>query len=107
MQEDVNGGVSWREYRKVKLRLVALLCGWLPFGILIGWLLPHLVGSFLPTYILAGLYALGLLYSWLTYAFFPCPNCGQSFRGRQLYRSTCPHCGVLIKQVIVEHSRTS
>jgi hypothetical protein len=89
---------SWVQYKKVKGRLIALLLGWLPFGVLIGWPLPLLLRTFVPTYVLALLYALALGYSWLTYAFFSCPVCGQALRGRQLYRSTCPKCGTPINR---------
>jgi predicted RNA-binding Zn-ribbon protein involved in translation (DUF1610 family) len=98
MQEGVNSKINWAKYKTKKIRFIALLSGWLPFGVLIGWPLPLLLGNFILTYILAAVYALGSLYSWLTYAFFPCPNCGQSLRGRQLYRSTCPNCGILINK---------
>jgi uncharacterized membrane protein YfcA len=88
--------VSWTAYRRVKKRLLILLAGWLPFGFLVGWPLPYLLHSYMPTYVLALAYALFLLYSWLTYAFFSCPNCGNALRGRQLYRKTCPNCGTKI-----------
>jgi|HubBroStandDraft_3_1064219.scaffolds.fasta_scaffold236005_3 hypothetical protein len=26
----------WKEYRRLKMTLVALICGWIPFGLLVG-----------------------------------------------------------------------
>ena len=96
--QDTIGTNTWSEYKRIKLRFSLLFCGWLPFGVLIGWPLPNLLGTYVPTYCLALAYGLILLYCWLTYGFYSCPNCGESFRGRQFYRTTCPNCGVRINQ---------
>jgi|SRR5271157_5331277 len=83
-----------KEYRRLKKVLLVLVFGWVPFGLLIGYVLPALSGTYVATYIAAGLYGVALMVSWLRYAFYSCPNCGTSLRGSQLYRKSCRKCGV-------------
>lgn len=84
---------DWKDYRRIKLRLIVLLMGWVPFGVIIGALLPKVLHTYTPTYVLAIAYTLAIGYTWLQYGFYPCPKCGLTLRGRQLYCSTCPKCG--------------
>jgi hypothetical protein len=86
----------WKEYRRIKLRLLILLFGWMPFGLLIGAALPVIFGSYEPTYVMAVVYVILMAYTALQYGLYPCPNCGTTYRGRQLYRRTCPQCGIPI-----------
>jgi hypothetical protein len=102
---DVNDARSqpnceWREYRKVKQRIIVLLAGWMPFGLLIGGLLPVILRTYTPTYVLATGYMLWVCFAWLQYASYPCPNCGKSLRCAQLYRKTCPKCGTAINPTV-------
>ncbi|MGB6305168.1 MAG: hypothetical protein WBF45_15590, partial [Acidobacteriaceae bacterium] len=87
---------DWSDYKRTKHCLIALLIFWIPFGALTGVLLPAILHTFIVTYILALVYVLFTGYAWLQYAFFPCPNCDIPYRGRQLWRRTCPKCGVEI-----------
>ena len=80
---------QWGEYDRTRKLLAGLLLGWVPFGFLVGYLLPKLFGTYVPTYVAAAVYGFGLM-------IIPCPNCGNSLKGRQLYRRTCPTCGVSI-----------
>jgi len=88
----------WSEYRHIKLKLLILLFGWIPFGIILGAMLPLLFHSYVPSYALAVSYIVLLAYTALRYALYPCPNCGLSLRGRQFYRRTCPRCGTPINK---------
>ena len=90
--------MDWSDYRKVKHRLVALLAMWIPFGMLIGILLPIASHIFTITYVSAIIYALYGGFTWLQYSLFPCPKCGNSYRGKQLWRRTCPNCGIEINK---------
>jgi hypothetical protein len=83
----------WGDYRRVKTILLVLVCGWVPFGVAIGYILPRLSGSYNATYIAAGLYGAALMVFWLRYVFYGCPSCGVSLRGSQLFRRKCPRCG--------------
>jgi hypothetical protein len=88
--------IDWQGYRKAKLRLIVLLVGWIPFGIFVGALLPIILHTYTASYVLAVAYMLLVGWSWLEYGFYPCPECGISYRGPQLYRKTCPKCGAII-----------
>ena len=88
----------WAEYRRLKLRFQVLLIGWLPFGVLCGAAIPAIIGTYIPSYALALAYGLFLLYTWFMYLGYPCPNCGKSLRGRQLFWKTCKHCGLEINK---------
>ncbi len=89
---------SWGEYRRVKLRLLVLLFGWLPFGLILGTVLPAVLGSYTPSYVLAIGYALVWAYTLFQYLLYPCPVCGRSYRGWNLYRRSCPRCGTVINR---------
>jgi hypothetical protein len=89
-------GVDWSAYKQLKVRLIGLLACWIPFGALIGVLLPAILHTFTITYGLAAAYALYTGFVWLQYGFYSCPNCGLAYRGRQLWRRTCPKCGIEI-----------
>jgi hypothetical protein len=89
---------EWHDYRVAKTRLIILLLGWMPFGALMGIGSPVIFGSYTPAYVLAIAYTLFIGYSWLMYAFYPCPNCGNALRGRQLFHSVCKNCDVPINQ---------
>ena len=88
----------WAEYRRIKVRLLVLLFGWTPFGVLLGAGLPVIFGSYVPSYALAIAYALVLAYTFLQYMLYACPNCGHSFRGKQLRKKACPNCGIEINK---------
>ena len=88
--------VDWSDYKRLKVRLIALLVCWLPFGALFGVLLPAVLHTFTITYGLAAAYALYTGFVWLQYALYSCPNCGIVYRGRQLWHRTCPKCGIEI-----------
>ena len=89
-------GIDWSDYKRVKFRLIALVGCWIPFGAVIGILLPAVLHTFTITYGLAAAYALYTGFVWLQYVFYSCPNCGVVYRGRQLLRRTCPKCGTEI-----------
>jgi hypothetical protein len=82
--------------RKRTLTLIILLLCWIPFGAVIGILLPSIFHTFTITYMLAVAYTLYTGYVWLQYGFYSCPNCGLNYRGRQLWRRTCPKCSIEI-----------
>jgi hypothetical protein len=86
----------WADYRNLKLRLLVLLVGWVPFGVLCGAAIPVIFGTYVPSYALALAYMLFAAYTWLMYVAYPCPKCGKSLRGRQLFWKTCKHCGLEI-----------
>ena len=89
---------EWNHYRQVKLRLIVLLLGWIPFGVLIGGPLPVVLHDYRPTYVLAIVYMLVIGWTWLQYGFYPCPGCGSALRGQQFYRKTCPTCSTVINR---------
>src|ERR1700732_941506 len=91
-----NNSIEWHGYRVLKTRLLILLVGWIPFGALLGIGSPIIFGSYKPAYAFALAYILFTAYTWLTYGFYPCPNCGNSLSGRQLFGSKCKHCGTPI-----------
>jgi hypothetical protein len=91
----------WNDYRRIKHRLLILIFGWMPFGLLCVAALPIIFGTYVPSYALAIAYMVLMAYTLLQYQLYPCPNCGHSFRGRQLYRRTCSHCSIPINQSIV------
>ena len=88
----------WVEYRRIKLRLLVLLFGWLPFCLLAIVALPLIFLTELLGTVAVIVYMLVLAYTALQYALYPCPQCGGSLKGRQLYRETCPHCGTPINR---------
>jgi uncharacterized membrane protein YfcA len=88
----------WKKYRSIKLRLLVLLFGWIPFGLILGAALPAMFGSYVPSYALGLAYLLVLAYTFLQYALYPCPNCGASYRAKQLFRQECPRCAVPINR---------
>lgn len=88
----------WKEYRRLKETLLVLILGWIPFGLLIGYVLPKLSGAYVATYIAAAMYGIALMISWLRYALYSCPNCGASLRGSQFYRKQCRECGEIINR---------
>jgi hypothetical protein len=90
----------WKEYRRLRMTLLALICGWVPFGLLIGYVLPLLFGTYIATYVAAAMYGVALMVSWLRYAFYSCPSCGTSLRGSQFYREKCRECGELINRSV-------
>jgi ribosomal protein L37AE/L43A len=91
----------WSEYRRIKHRLLILIFGWIPFGILSMVAVPGIFGTYVPCYALAIAYMVLWAYTLLQYQLYPCPNCGHSFRGRQIYLRTCPHCGIPINESTV------
>lgn len=86
----------WKDYRKIKLRLIVLLCGCIPFGLLLTDVLPDVMGGYAPSCLLGGCYICFTGFSWLQYRSYPCFYCRRPYRGEQLYRKRCSHCGVLI-----------
>ena len=88
--------LDWKGYRKIKHRLIVLLAGWIPFGIVDGGLLPLILHSYTASYVIALVYMIWTAVTWLQYGFYPCPSCGRTLRGAQLYRRTCPKCRVRI-----------
>jgi hypothetical protein len=88
----------WVNYRHLKLRFLVLLIGWVPFGVLCGVAIPAIFGSYVPCYALALAYALFMAYTWLMYLGYPCPNCGRSLAGRQLFWKKCKSCGLEINK---------
>jgi hypothetical protein len=89
---------EWKEYRRIKRRLIVLLVGWIPFGVIIGAVLPVVLHTYTPSYILAIVYMLTIGYTWLQYGFYTCPRCGLILRGRQFYRANCPQCDTPINK---------
>jgi hypothetical protein len=100
----------WREYRRIKLRLVVLISGWFPFGILV-FGMSSLADSLCEFGLIKFSFVLGIInlvmavfymaFGMVTlfqYQGYRCPNCDVSFRGRQLYRRTCPGCGIPINR---------
>jgi hypothetical protein len=100
----------WKEYRRIKQRLILLILGWFPFGILVfgisslsDWLCKFglikfgfVLGIF--NLVLGISYMVFAMVTWLQYISYRCPSCDVSFRGRQLYRRTCPECGIPINK---------
>ncbi len=91
----------WTEYRRIKHRLLILIFGWMPFGLLCIVALPVIFGTQMPGTALVIAYMVFLAYTLLQFQLYPCPNCGHSFRGRQLYRRNCPKCGIPINESTV------
>ena len=89
---------EWKEYQWIKKALLVLIFGWVPFGLLIGYILPALSGTYFATYVAAGLYGVALMILWLRYAFYGCPHCGTSLRGSQFYGKSCRNCGEIINR---------
>ena len=84
---------SWRLYRLLRNTFVALLIGWVPFGLLVasiserfrfgGWL----IVPFLACYVLA------LSFVGFTWGTWRCPWCGQIYRDSLPYfPGRCAHC---------------
>lgn len=87
----------WREYQRIKLKLIILVLGWLPFGALLLEVssLNHVlepVTFLLIPYMVFGTYTL------LRFLLYRCPTCSVSFFGGQLHRRTCPKCGIPINK---------
>ena len=91
----------WGEYRRIKHRLLILIAGWIPFGVLCVVAIPGIFGTYVPCYALAITYMVLMAYTLLQYQLYPCPNCGATFRGCQIYRRTCPKCGIPINESTV------
>lgn len=94
----------WKEYRRIKKLVLILVFGWLPFGFVLGQIVPQIFGTFVPAYALAMAYVLFLFITWLRYCLYLCPRCGTSFRGRQIYRKNCLKCGLPINVYPEEQS---
>lgn len=94
---------GWAAYRKIKARLLWLLLGWIPFGFIIGYILPEISGTFVPTYLAAGLYGIALMISWLQYVLYSCPHCGTVLRGTQFFLRRCRVCGEPINPSLNGH----
>ena len=87
----------WRGYRRIKLRLIILVLGWMPFGILL-LEISSLNRRLEPITFLMIAYLVYMFVTMLQYLSYRCPNCDVSLFGRQLYRRTCPGCGILINK---------
>jgi hypothetical protein len=88
---------DWTDYRRKKLRLIVALSGWIPFGLILAAVLPDVLdGYYTPSCLLAACYMFFTGFAWLQYRSYPCVNCERPYRGEQLYRKRCAHCGVLI-----------
>jgi len=87
----------WSGYRRIKLRLIILALGWMPFGVLLLEIssLNRRLESI--TFLMIA-YWVYLIVTMLQYLSYRCPNCDVSLFGRQLYRRTCPGCGILINK---------
>jgi hypothetical protein len=98
----------WKEYRRVKRRLIILVLGWLPFGFLIvgvaslvHWL--YKIGFVKFGFVLEkSNFVLGISYmafamvTLFQYQLFRCPNCDVCLWMQQIHRRTCRNCGIPI-----------
>ncbi len=88
----------WAHYRRIKLRLILLLAGLVPFFALLIFALPAAGGSNTLSYVMASSYLTLVAVTWFQYGSYRCLHCRTSYRGRQLFRNRCPRCGILINQ---------
>jgi hypothetical protein len=88
---------KWREYRRIKLRLIILALGWMPFVVVV-LEVSTLNRRLEPITILMFPYLLYTMYVMLRFQLYRCPNCGVSLFVLQLYRRTCPGCGIPINK---------
>jgi ssDNA-binding Zn-finger/Zn-ribbon topoisomerase 1 len=88
---------SWTEFYRLKKSLILRMMLTAPF-ILAGSMLLPLAGIVSRDYLPLVFVLLLLVYAAMgrRFIFYPCPNCGKSYRGAQLYRKSCPNCSVRI-----------
>jgi hypothetical protein len=98
MKNMENEILVWSEYRRIKLRLLIMVIGWLPFMILVVVAVPNIFGTYTPSFALALTYMVAMAYTLLMYLGYSCPNCGTSYKGRQLFHQTCHKCGLPINR---------
>ncbi len=63
---------AWHEYRVLKMRLIVMFLGWIPFGVTLGIGSPVIFGSYKPAFFLALAYMIFFAYTWFMYGFYPC-----------------------------------
>lgn len=88
----------WAHYRRIKLRLILLMAGLVPFFVLILSPLPDAARTNTPSYVLAAIYLILTAIAWFQYGSYRCLHCRASYRGKQLFRNRCPRCGILINR---------
>ena len=86
----------WNEYRQIRLRLIILLIGWIPFALISVIASSVIFHSEELGYGASIAYMCFSAYTALKYLLYPCPQCGVLLAGKQLYRRSCPRCEVLI-----------
>jgi predicted RNA-binding Zn-ribbon protein involved in translation (DUF1610 family) len=94
---------QWKKIRRIQLRLVlSLLIG------LTGFMINHFISNpdraSLPFNMFLGAWALFSAWTAYQYMYWPCPRCGQRWRGGTFWhrigpwsfflRQKCPHCGL-------------
>jgi len=87
----------WKEYRRIKLRLIILFLAWMPLGFLI-LKLSSLNHRLEPVSLLLFAYMGYIGFTLIQVMTYRCPNCDTSLFGRRLYPRTCPGCGIPINK---------
>jgi hypothetical protein len=87
----------WREYRRFKLRLIVLALGWMPFVFVVLEVstLNRRLGSIT---VLMFPYLAYTMYALPRFELYRCPSRGVSLFFLQIYRRTCPGCGIPISK---------
>jgi hypothetical protein len=98
----------WKEYRRVKRRLIILVLGWVPFCLifagvssLVYWLYKFglvKLGFVLEIFnsVLSISYMVFVMITLMQYQLYRCPNCEASLWMQQIHRRTCRTCGIPI-----------
>lgn len=86
---------AWRRYRRLRLEFPLLIPGWFAFGALLGGMF-RLFGwnqNVAMVFILAYIPYMSIV-GW-QWAYWQCPRCGKSFKGRYpFYPKNCYYCGL-------------
>jgi len=88
----------WNELRRREFLVIFAFVGYLPFAGAFAFLVSHFTHTLLAILFVPVLWMLFVLYSWLRFMFWRCPECGKPFNTKLLGTFTrgrnCVHCGV-------------
>jgi hypothetical protein len=106
MKKQNESPTMWREYRRIKLRLIILALGWMPFGFLL-LEVSTLNRQLEPITLLMFPYFVYTMFILMRFQSYRCPNCGVSLFVGRFFRRTCKGCGIQINKEVPPIPKTT